>query len=134
MATRLLERFGSKKMIVVGLVIVVIGQIFLCLSTSFNSTVPEMGVVGIVSVAVFSIGAGTGPLLTITAFPSEITTIVTRPEALWFGATFYWLSSSVASVVFPITIARIHGFAYLPFIVFVILMVSVNSFSTTIYY
>jgi len=125
LATVAQQRFGSKRMLLLGLSVVFIGLAFLVVSTVTSKLLPAMAYVSVASVATCIAGIGIGPLLLVAAYPSEITTQVTRPNALWIGGACYWLSGAVVVFVTPYSLSAFGGYAYIPFLLFIVLAVKI---------
>ena len=116
-------------MLLSGLSIVVIGLILLTVSTVLSDSISEMAYVSVVGLTITIIGIGVGPMLLLTAYPSEVTTQVTRPNALWLGTAIFWITATIIAFVFPYSQRAIGGYAYIPFVILVVIEVSV--FTTT---
>lgn len=124
LATWLLARFGSKNMLSCGLITVVVAMTLLTVSTTLKSSIPGASTLGVVGVALFFVGTGAGPMLAMVAYPSEMTTTVTRPNAMWLGGAGFWTTGALVSFIFPYSLAAIGGYAYIPFTILTALAVS----------
>jgi len=113
-----------------GLSIVVIGLILLTVSTVLSDSVSEMAYVSVAGLMITSIGLSAGPMLLFTAYPSEITTQVTRPNALWLGTLTFWITGTIVSFVFPYSQRAIGGYAYIPFVILVVIEVSLSTITS----
>ena len=111
-------------MLLAGLTVVVCGLVLLIVSTLMSSSVPAMAYVSVVAVAVFVAGLGIGPMLCIYAYPSEITTQITRPNAYWISGICFWLTAALVAFVVPYSLGAWGGFAYIPFLLLVLVEVS----------
>nr|CAB3266205.1 solute carrier family 2, facilitated glucose transporter member 1-like [Phallusia mammillata] len=118
-STGLLTRFGTKRMLVIGLTIVVCALTLLTISTTNSSD--SSNILGVISVALFAIGVGTGPMLTMVTYPSELTTVVSRPNAMWLASVVFWVTGGLVSFIFPYSLELLGGYAYIPFTVLVML-------------
>jgi len=110
-----------------GLSIVVVGLILLTVSTVLSDSVSEMAYVSVVALMITIIGIGVGPMLLLTAYPSEVTTQVTRPNALWLGTAIFWITGTIVAFVFPYSQRAIGGYAYIPFVILVLIEVSLST-------
>jgi len=117
-------------MLLSGLSIVVVGLILLTVSTVWSDSVSEMSYISVVALTVTIIGLGVGPLLLIVAYPSEVTTQVTRPNALWLGTTIFWIAGTIIVFVFPYSQRAIGGYAFIPFVILVVVEVSLSTITT----
>jgi len=82
-----------------------------------------MAYVSVASVAVLLVGIGIGPMLCLSAYPSEVTTQVTRPNAMWMGGVSFWITGSVQMLVIPYSLSAWGGYAYFPFLLSVLFVV-----------
>jgi len=124
------QKIGSRTMLLSGLSIVVVGLILLTVSTVWSVSISEMSYISVVALTITIIGIGVGPLLLIVAYPSEVTTQVTRPNALWLGTTIFWIAGTIIVFVFPYSQRAIGGYAFIPFVILVVVEVSLSTITT----
>nr|XP_026691171.1 solute carrier family 2, facilitated glucose transporter member 7-like [Ciona intestinalis] len=86
---KLLQSFGSRKMLMVGNSIASCSNILLVISTVKSATVPGMAYVSVAAVIIFIVGVASGPMLSMASLPAELTTQITRPTALWVAYVYY---------------------------------------------
>ena len=121
-STSLLHRFGSKKMLIVGLGMVALGLLLLTISAFWQD--PDTKFFGLAALVVYFIGAGVGPMLCFVALSSEITTETTRPVILWVCGIIFWVVAGFVAFVAPFALEYLGGYTYVIFLVFVVSEVS----------
>jgi len=122
-ATPMVHRWGSKRMLMNGLIIIVLGLVLLLASSLVK--VEGMQYLSLVALIVYFIGAGAGPMISLLALPTEITTQVSRPTVLWLAGIVFWIFATVVAFVTPYLLKSIGGFTYIIFLVLVMGEVSV---------
>ena len=120
-ASPIVHRWGSKKMLTAGLIIILLGLTLLLVSTLVK--VEGMQHLSLVALVVYFIGAGAGPMISLLALPTEITTQVARPTVLWLSGIIFWLFATGVAFVTPYLLKSIGGFTYIIFLFMVLLEV-----------
>ena len=121
-SSSLLHRFGSKKMLTVGLSMIVLGLLLLTISAFWQD--PDTKFLGLAALVVYFIGVGVGPMLCYMALPSEITTETTRPVILWVCGIIFWVFAGFVSFVAPFALGYLGGYTYVIFLALVVFEVS----------
>lgn len=67
---------------------------------------------------------GIGPKQTFSILPSELTTYVTRPMVLWLSTLVYYICAVAITFITPYAMDVMGGYAYIPYIVSFVLVVS----------
>lgn len=116
-------KFGAKKLYIYGGLIIIPGLIVLMVTTMkfFRSTLsPYFNIFGTMIVII----GFTGPKQSLSIYPSELTTCTTRPLILWISSVVYYFIAIAVTLLTPLLIALVEGFAYLPWIITFSLAVS----------
>ena len=105
-----------------GLIIIVFGLAMLFISTIVK--LEGMQYLSLVALVVYFIGAGAGPMISLLALPSEITTQVSRPTVLWIAGIVFWVVATLVAFLTPYSLNGIGGYTYIIFLALVACEVS----------
>ena len=120
-----LHRYGSKKLLISGLLVIAFSLILLTISTFLTSS--SMIYLSVPALLFYFIGAGCGPLLAILSLPSEITTSRSRPMVFWFSGIVFWMVGTIVVFAAPFALSSMGGYTYIIFIILVLLDVSITA-------
>lgn len=123
----LITSFGAKRVFVYSGFLVIAGLLMMTLSSMRPPVVPHHGWVS-VAAAIMVIVGGIGPKQTFSILPAELTTYVTRPTVLWLSTLVYYICAVIITFVTPYTVKAWKGYAYVPYIVLFIGVMSYVQF------
>ena len=123
----LTPKLGAKRLYIYGGLMVIPGMIMLLITTLDYLPVPYGKYINVCGSLLIILGF-TGPKMSLSIYPSELTTFVTRPVVLWMSSAGYYIVAIVVSFLTPVMASSIQGFAYLPWIICFISTVSYRFF------
>ncbi|XP_077974566.1 solute carrier family 2, facilitated glucose transporter member 1-like isoform X1 [Styela clava] len=117
------KKFGTKKVLVFGLFIVSSSYTLFIVSDKLRFKYPSLNLLVIVSMFLTVSGLQIGPLFSITALPSELTTASSRPTIIFYSQCTFWILGGIISFVFPYSSEPWGSFSLIPFLVLITMLI-----------
>lgn len=111
------KKFGTKLVFLIGASISTASIVIFIVTNILQPFAPWLKYLSLVALCSIIFGNRLGPQVTMHGLLAELTTAASRPTVSTYTGNIFWINAAVISIVLPYSVAAWNAYAYIPFAV-----------------